>query len=82
MSDAQRKAKARARTSLFPDRVAAERAENTGRKAALRAADREQAAEILAAQSGTESEPDCDRYASAVIYATRRSSTVGSVDSN
>ena len=63
MSDAQRKAKTRARTSLFPDRVAAERAENTGRMAALRAADREQAAEILAAQSGTESEPDCDRYA-------------------
>ena len=41
MSESQRMAKTRARTLLFPDKEAAAREQNTGRRAELRAADRE-----------------------------------------
>ena len=85
LSDGQRKAKARARTSLFPDRVAAERAENTGRRAALRA-------QLIVSRQPRFLQPSQERRVSpivigmrapsAVVYATRQSSTVGSVDSN
>ena len=43
MSDSQRAAKTRARTQLFPDKAAASREKDSGRKAAVRAAEREAA---------------------------------------
>ena len=45
MSGSQRMAKQRARTSLFPDKHVAEKEKNTGRMAAIRAAEIELAAE-------------------------------------
>ena len=51
MSDQQRSAKTRARTTLFPDRAAAARETDAGRKAVVRAADRadrEQVARLAA----------------------------------
>ena len=53
MSGSQRIAKTRARTSLFPDKEAAAREQNTGRRAALRAADRESERQSAQSAVGT-----------------------------
>ena len=53
MSGSQRMAKTRARTSLFLDKEAAAREQNTGRRAELRAADRESERQSAQSSVGT-----------------------------
>ena len=59
MSGSQRMAKTRARTTLFPDKAAAERAQNTQRMAALRSAECELEAAASAEAEVTDAANEC-----------------------